>query len=30
MAAFVVILAVAMLGWFFALIWGITKLISFF
>ena len=30
MAAFVIILAVAMLGWFFALTWGITKLIGFF
>ncbi len=30
MAAFVVILATAMFGWFFVLTWGFTKLIGFF
>jgi type VI protein secretion system component VasF len=30
MAGFVVILAAAMIGWLFVLIWGITKLVSFF
>jgi hypothetical protein len=29
-AAFFIILAAAMFGWFFALTWGFTKLIGFF
>ncbi len=30
MAAFVIILAAAMLGWLYVLTWGISKLIGFF
>jgi hypothetical protein len=30
MAVFVIILATAMVGWFFLLTWGFTKLIGFF
>jgi hypothetical protein len=30
MAAFVIILAAAMLGWLYVLTWGISKLLGFF